>query len=121
MNAKDDLVINQLSQLRDMEMAKMDSETYLAWQKKIDDVRNRYNEARRTEVDDNRTEDERQHAKEVADSIAETVPAITKSVIAAVTAFNNGDALTGSAELMEICAGISSLIGTFLAAAGPEG
>ena len=77
--------------------------------------------ARAIENDEKRTAEERKRAKEVADGIAKAAPAITKSVISAIKAFNKGDAINGAAEIMDICASLAPLISTFLNAAGPEG
>lgn len=114
MSATDDYVKENLDILREMHLKGMDAEEYLAWKTKIDDIWRRYEEVRGREKDDKR-------AEEVADAIAKDAPEITKSVIAALKAFSNGDAVNGSAEVMDICASAAPLISTFLNAAGPEG
>ncbi|OFE15094.1 hypothetical protein BA895_08195 [Humibacillus sp. DSM 29435] len=121
MSAQDDLVNDSLDILQQMQIGGMDYEDYVRWQSKINDVKHRYDDARAVEKDEKRSADERKAAKDTADAIAKAAPAITKSVIAAVKAFSKGDAVTGAAELMDICASLAPLISTFLAAAGPEG
>ena len=121
MSAHDDYVKQNLDILRELQLSGMDAEEYLAWQEKIDDVNDLYLEARAVETDEKRTADERKRAKDVADGIAKAAPAITKSLIAAIKAFNKGDAINGAAEIMDICASLAPLISTFLNAAGPEG
>lgn len=121
MSAQDDFVKDQLDILQRMQIDGMDYEDYLRWQTKINDVKKRYDDARAIEKDEKRSADERKVAKDQADAIAKAAPAITKSLIAAVKAFSKGDAVTGAAELMDICASLAPLISTFLAAAGPEG
>jgi hypothetical protein len=114
MSAQDDYVKENLNILREVRLSGMDDEAYLAWQTKIDDVARRYQVARDREKDDKR-------AQEIADAIAKAAPEITKSVISAVKAFSNGDAVNGSADVMDICASAAPLISTFLNAAGPGG
>ena len=121
MSATDELLRSQLDLLRDMQMAGMDMETWLSWREKVDEVYHEYELARKIEKDEKASAEDRKRAKDQADSVAKALPAITKSVIGAVNAFNKGDAITGSAELMDICASIAPVISTFLSAAGPEG
>lgn len=121
MSAQDDYVKQNLDILRELQMSRMSIEEYESWQDKIDEVNDSYLAARAIERDEKRTADERRRAKEVADGIAKAAPAITKSVISAIKAFNKGDAINGAAEIMDICASLAPLISTFLSAAGPEG
>lgn len=121
MSADDDLVKENLDILREMHLARMDPEEYLAWQGKVDDINDRYAAARAVEKDDKASAEDRKRAKDVADGIAKAVPAMTKSVIAAVKFFSKGDGVNGAAEIMDICASLAPLISTFLSAAGPEG
>ena len=119
--AQDDFVKDQLDILQNMQIDGMDYEDYVRWQSKIKDVKKGYDEARAVEKDEKRSAEERKAAKDRADAIAKAAPAITKSLIAGVKAFSKGDAVTGSAELMDICASLAPLIATFLSDAGPEG
>ncbi len=121
MTAQDDFVKDQLNILQQMQIDGMDYEDYIRWQSKINDVKKRYDKARADETDKNLSAAERKAAKDQADAIAKAAPAITKSLIAAVKAFSKGDAVTGSAELMDICASLAPVIATFLSDAGPEG
>jgi hypothetical protein len=121
LSAQDDYVNQNLAILRDLQMSGMDPEEYLSWQATVDDVNDEYVRARAIEKDDKRTAEERKRAKEVADGIAKAAPAITKSVISAIKAFNKGDSINGAADIMDICASLAPLISTFLDAAGPEG
>lgn len=121
MSAQDDYVKKNLELLREMQISGMDTEAVLAWQDKIDKVNKSYSDARAIENDEKKSADERKRAKEAADAVAKAAPAITKSVISAIKAFNKGDAINGAAEIMDICASLAPLISTFLNAAGPEG
>jgi hypothetical protein len=121
MSAQDDLVKDNLDVLRDMHLARMNPEEYLAWQSKIDDINDRYLAARAVENDEKASAEDRKRAKDVADGIAKAVPAMTKSLISAVKFFSKGDAVNGTAEIMDICASLAPLISTFLSATGPEG
>jgi hypothetical protein len=120
-SAQDDYVKNSLDILREMQISGMSAEDRLTWQGKIDDVKRGYDEARAIEKDEKRTAEERKRAKDVGDAIAKAAPAITKSVISAIDAFSKGDAINGSADILDICASLAPLIGAFLSAAGPEG
>lgn len=121
MSAHDKYVESNLEILRNIQLSGMDGEEYLAWQEKIDTINDRYRAAREVEDDKKRTDEERKRAKDVADAIGKAAPAITKNVIAAISAFNKGNAINGSAEIMDICASLAPLISTFLKATGPEG
>jgi hypothetical protein len=121
MSAQDEYVKQNLEILRELQMSRMSYEEYASWQDKIDEVNDSYLAARAIEKDEKRTAEERKQAKKVADGIAKAAPAITKSVISAIKAFNKGDAINGSAEIMDICASLAPLISTFVSAAGPEG
>jgi hypothetical protein len=121
MSAQDDWVKENLDILREMQLSGMTVEEKVAWQNKITDVKQRYDAARAIENDEKRTAEERKRAKDVGDAIAKAAPAITKSVISAVKAFQKGDAINGAADILDICASLAPLISTFLNAAGPEG
>lgn len=121
MSAQDDFVRNNLDILQQMQLDGIDGEDLIAWQGKIDVVKNEYDRARAIEKDEGRDAADRKAAKDRADAIAKAGPAITKSVISAIKAFSKGDAVNGAAEIMDICASLAPLISTFLNAAGPEG
>ena len=121
MSAQDDLVKDNLDVLRDLHLARMNPEEYLAWQGKVDNINDRYLAARAVEKDDKASAEEKKRAKEVGDAIAKAVPAMTKSVISAIKYFSKGDAVNGAAEIMDICASLAPVISSFLSAAGPEG
>ena len=121
MSAEDDYVKGNLDTLREMQLSGMSAEERVTWQGKIDNVKKQYDEARAIEKDEKRSADERKQAKDQADAIAKAAPAITKSLISAVNAFRKGDAINGSADIMDICASLAPVISTFLSAAGPVG
>jgi hypothetical protein len=105
-DAQDDYVKKNLHILQEMHLSGMDAEEYLTWKTKIDAVAHKYDEARvieedakKAEKDQKYTADEHKRAKEVADAVAKAAPEITKSVIGAVKAFSNGDAVNGSADV----------------------
>lgn len=121
MSAQDDSVIAHLDVLHEMQVEGMGAEERVDWQTKITQVKADYETARAIEKSDKSDADQRKRAKDVGDAIAKAAPAVTKSVIAAVAAFRKGDAVTGSAELMDIVASLAPLVSTVLSAAGPEG
>ncbi|MBB2987436.1 hypothetical protein [Terracoccus luteus] len=121
MSAQDDSVIVHLDVLHEMQLEGMGAEERVDWQTKITQVKADYKTARAVEKSDKSDADQRKRAKDVGDAIAKAAPAVTKSVIAAVAAFRKGDAVTGSAELMDIVASLAPLVSTVLSAAGPEG
>lgn len=76
-----------------------------------------YEEARAKADDKSLSADTRKRYKEVAESIAKSLPGITKGAISAGEAFQKGDNITGAAAIMDICANIVPLFSL----AGPEG
>ncbi len=55
------------------------------------------------------------------ENLAKALPNVTKGTLSAIAAFQKGDAITGSAALMDICASLAPLIGGLAAAGGPPG
>jgi len=121
MSAIDDNVHAQLQLLASMRLEGMEPDARQKWQDKIDDLANQYDAARRKEKDDKSSAAEKKYAKDLGDSIAKGLPAIVKGLQAAISAFDKGDAVTGSAAIMDICAAAAPIISAMLAATGPEG
>ena len=67
------------------------------------------------------TKAEREKIEKNLDSLAKALPGITKGTLSAVTAFKNGDNLSGSAAIMDICASLAPLLAGLSAAGGPPG
>ncbi len=81
---------------------------------KIEKVREEYREAAE------KGKSSKYH-KDLADSIAKSVPLIVKGVYAATAAFKKGDYITGSAAIMDICASVIPVFTSLFSAAGPAG
>lgn len=121
MSAQDEYVKENLSILQAMQLEGMSREDQEDWLERIGGVIVSYDEARATEKDASLTATERKEAKDRADAVAKAAPAIAKSVISAVSSFKKGDAINGSADILDICASVASMIGSFTTAAGPAG
>jgi hypothetical protein len=67
--------------------------------------------------DDKRRKEFEKHTE----NLAKALPNITKGTLAAITAFQKGDAITGSAAVMDICASLAPMLGALSAAGGPPG
>ena len=119
--AQDALVNDQLDLLHNIQLAKMSPSEYLQWQRQIDDMRDRYRDARQKEDDKALSKTEREYAGKVGESIAKALPVVSKGIITAQKAFAKGDYVTGAAAIMDICAAVAPVISSLLAAAGPEG
>jgi hypothetical protein len=59
--------------------------------------------------------------KNVADSIAKSLPTLVKGTYAAIKAFESGDSISGAAAIMDICASILPVFTAIASAAGPVG
>jgi hypothetical protein len=110
-----------LDLLHSLQLAKMSPEEYLQWQRQIDDMRDRYREARQKEDNKALSKAERDYAGKVGENIAKALPVVSKGIISAQKAFAKGDYVTGAAAIMDICAAVAPVISSLLAAAGPEG
>ncbi len=121
MSADDDRLHAELSLLRNMRFAEMDPDAYQQWQDKVDDIGDQYQKARAIEKSDKSTAEQKKYAKDLGDTIAKGLPAMAKGLQAAIVAFNKGDAITGSAAIMDICAAAAPMIALMCIAAGPEG
>ncbi len=74
-------------------------------------------EADRLAPDDKR----RKEFEKLEENLAKALPNITKGTLAAITAYQNGDAITGSAAVMDICASLAPMLGALSVAGGPPG
>lgn len=63
----------------------------------------------------------RKEFEKIEENLAKALPGITKGTLAAITAFQNGDSITGSAAVMDICASLAPMLGALSAAGGPPG
>lgn len=59
--------------------------------------------------------------KDVADSIAKSLPGIVKGAHSAAQAFEKGDYITGSAALMDVCSSLIPVFASLSSAGGPPG
>src|SRR5580698_4144493 len=59
--------------------------------------------------------------KDVSDSIAKSLPLLVKGAYSAVTAFEKGDYITGSAALFDIASSVIPLFASLASAGGPPG
>jgi hypothetical protein len=67
------------------------------------------------------SEKRRKEFDKQTENLAKALPNVTKGTLSAITAFQKGDAITGSAALMDICASLAPLVGGLAAAGGPPG
>src|SRR5215469_10537184 len=72
-------------------------------------------EAKQLAADDKR----RKEFEKNTENLAKALPNITKGTLAAIAAFQKGDAITGSAAVMDIFASLAPMLGTISAAGGP--
>jgi len=121
MSAQDDYVKSQLDLLGEIQLSGLNSRNQKNLKKKIKDVKDTYDKARAAEKNDKLTTDERKQAKDVADAIAKAGVAFTKSTYSAVNSFQKGDAINGTADLMDMCASLATLVGSMSGIAGPIG
>jgi hypothetical protein len=82
------------------------------------ETRRRYEEAA-DKRDENK--DDHDYYAAVCESIASGLPKVTQGALSAYTAFNEGDYFAGSAAIMDICAEVAPILGTFFTAGGPPG
>ncbi|GAA2155790.1 hypothetical protein FHX52_4089 [Humibacillus xanthopallidus] len=61
------------------------------------------------------------YSKDAGEAIAKALPTIVKGAMAASDAFRKGDYISGSAALMDICAGIIPVLASLASASGPAG
>jgi hypothetical protein len=63
-------------------------------------------------------------AKEInrnIENLSKAIPGLTKGTLAAISAFQKGDVITGTSAVMGICSSMATLIGGISAAGGPPG
>ena len=71
--------------------------------------------------DEATSSEEREQLKENLENLAQALPEFAMGTISAITAFKNGDAIGGSAAIMDICASLTPLLAGLAAAGGPPG
>ena len=71
--------------------------------------------------DEETTKKEREKIEKNLENLAKALPNVTKGTLSAITAFKNGDAISGSAAIMDICASLAPLLAGLSAAGGPPG
>lgn len=74
-------------------------------------------EASKLAKDDKR----RKEIEKNVENLAKALPNITKGTLAAITAFQKNDPISGSAAIMDICSSVAPIIGGLAAAGGPPG
>lgn len=71
--------------------------------------------------DEATTKEERQRIEKNLENLAKALPGATKGTLSAITAFKNGDAIGGSAAIMDICASLAPFLAGLSVAGGPPG
>ncbi|HAP40058.1 MAG TPA: hypothetical protein DCQ94_09890 [Nitrospira sp.] len=71
--------------------------------------------------DEEISKEDRQKIEKKLENLAKALPGVTKGTLSAITAFKNGDAISGSAAIMDICASLAPLLAGLSAAGGPPG
>jgi hypothetical protein len=79
------------------------------------------NDAWRKYRDKKTSEEERKKIEKNLENAAKALPGVTNGTLSAITAFKNGDAISGSAAIMDICASLTPLVAGLSAAGGPPG
>jgi hypothetical protein len=121
MSAQDDRVLEELALLRAMQFPSLPPQERAALLEEMGRIEDEYAAARAIEEDPNSEPKRRAYAKAVGDSIAKGLPDIVKGVAGAISAFQSGDNLAGSAAIMDICAAAAPIIAAVVGLAGPEG
>ena len=67
------------------------------------------------------TKEERQKIEKNLENLAKALPGVTKGTLFAITAMKSGDAISGNAAIMDICASLAPLLVGLSAAGGPPG
>lgn len=65
--------------------------------------------------------EEREKIEKKLENLAKALPGVTKGTLSAITAFKSGDAISGSAAIMDICASLAPFLAGLSAAGGPPG
>lgn len=109
-------------------MDDLSPDAWLAYKEEIDGLKTQYQAALDVQKDAGASKEQKEYAKNLCASIAKGVPDMTKAAISAAAAFRKGDPITGSAEVMNICAAVAPILGSLLsagallgAAGGPVG
>ena len=55
------------------------------------------------------------------ENLSKAIPGLTKGTLAAISAFEKGDVITGTSAVMDICSSMATLIGGISVAGGPPG
>jgi len=64
---------------------------------------------------------ERKKIEKNIENLAQALPELAKGTLSAITAFKSGDAISGAAAIMDICASLTPLLAGLSAAGGPPG
>lgn len=121
MTAEEKRVQEELDLLLTYQMEGMSDDDREAWREYMGLIKDEYKaaakEARNKELDDK----QQKYYDDLKNSIAKSLPSITKGAFDAAVAFKKGDNLAGTAALMDICAAIIPVFTSLAAAGGPEG
>jgi hypothetical protein len=104
----------QLNMLLAIQFQGLDPVKQLELKKALDGVREDYKIA----IAKGKTE---KYYKDLADSIVKNLPLLVKGTQSAITAFEKGDYISGTAALFDIAASIVPMLTNLASAAGPEG
>lgn len=106
-----------LKLLMTAQFAGMDPVAQAQLAKTASQIQMEYDDARAKADDKGLSAEKRKQYKEIAESIAKSLPGITKGALSAADAFMKGDNISGAAAIMDVCASIIPLFSL----AGPEG
>ncbi len=85
----------------------------------VTQLRSQYEAARETAKTG--TDEQKQDFGAYQTALAGGLPGITQGTLTAITAFQTGDAIGGSAAVMDICSSLASILGGLSTAGGPPG
>lgn len=110
---------DQLNLLMEI-VSKQDPANTDKWREQIDKIKGQYRAAEGI-ANTGQTDADKKYAKDVCDAISKNLPNFIKGVEAAVSAFNKGDDVRGSAAIFDIFASATPILNAIFAASGPEG
>ena len=120
-NPELDWVKSQLQLITLSTQQGLDPELQAAFAQANWEIEREFQAAQAIQADKNASADQKKYAKDVTDSINKNLPNMSKGVLSAVSAFKSGDAMNGTAAIMDICAAGVQLLGSLSAGAGPYG
>src|ERR1700733_291077 len=104
--------------LQTIHLAGLSKEAQEDFRQSIFAIESDYREALTQAANKNATDEVRAYNKALAESIAKSLPDITRGALSAAAAFRRGDNMSGSAALMDICAAVVPVLSVVLDATG---